>query len=116
MPVNIDEITIGDAKRLAALFGSGAHPALEDHPYPVGSSVFIRSVTNHYTGKLVRVTPGELVLIDAAWIADDGRFSNALATGELNEIEPYPDGEVIINRGAISDVSHWPHALPRIVK
>ena len=83
------------------------------HPYPVGQNVFVRTVTMHYTGKLVRVTPGELVLIDAAWIADSGRFHEALLTGVLREVEPYPDGEVIVSRGGIIDVCRWPHDLPR---
>jgi hypothetical protein len=70
----------------------------------------------HYTGRLVRVTPGELVLTDCAWIADSGRWSAALATGSLGEIEPYPDGEVVVSRGAIVDVCRWSHPLPRKVK
>ena len=54
-------------------------------------------------GRLLRVTPTELVLEDAAWIADTGRFSDALKAASFNEVEPFPDGEVIIGRGAIID-------------
>lgn len=76
---------------------------IPDHPYPVGENVFIRAVTMFYTGRLVRVTAGELVLVDAAWIADTGRFSVALATGALIELEPFPPGEVVISRGGLID-------------
>lgn len=112
--MNIDDLTLGQAKALVAMLGSSV--AMPDHPYPVGEAVFIRSVTYHYTGRLVRVTPGELVLIDAAWIADSGRFGAALVSGTLDEIEPYPDGEIVVPRGCVTDVCRWNHALPRAVK
>lgn len=84
------------------------------HPYQVGKNYFIRTVTHHYTGKLIKVFRNELVLMDAAWIADDGRFMNALEQGTLNEVEPFPDNqEVIIGRGSVIDATVWNHALPR---
>ena len=85
------------------------------HSLPVGENVFVRTVTYHYTGKLVRITASDIVLESAAWVADSGRWSEALKTGVLNEVEPFP-GAVIINRAAIVDVSVWNHALPRDVK
>lgn len=84
-------------------------------PIRVGQAVFIRTVTYHYTGRIIEVSDCEIVLDQAAWIADSGRWSNALATGQLNEIEPYP-GVISIARGAIADVSPWNHALPKAVK
>jgi hypothetical protein len=92
-----------------------AHGSLPASPYHVGDSVFIRTVTYHYTGRISAIYSGEIVLADAAWIADSGRFSVALATGTLSEVEPYP-GSVILNRGAIVDVSPWTHPLPRVAK
>ena len=61
------------------------------------------------------MTPTELELEDAAWIADTGRWSNALVKGTLTEVEPYPAG-VSIARGAVIDVSPWQHTLPRETK
>jgi hypothetical protein len=84
-------------------------------PLRVGNQVFIRAVTNYYTGRIVEITEGEILLVDAAWIADTGRFSDALKTGNLNEVEPYPN-LVAVGRGAIVDVTHWPHELPRVQK
>jgi len=69
----------------------------------INKNVFIRSVTHHYTGRLVRVASDALVLEDAAWIADDGRFADAVSKGTFNEVEPYPDGQLIVGRGAIVD-------------
>lgn len=83
------------------------------HPYQVGKPYFIRTVTCYYTGHLARVTAGELVLTDAAWVADTGRFSVALATGKLHEVEPFPDGDVVVPRAGVTDATRWLHALPR---
>ena len=84
-------------------------------PLRVGNSVLIRSVTHYYTGRITVLTREEIVLTDAAWIADTGRFSTALTSGVLNEVEPYP-GPISVGRGAVCDVCDWSHALPRIQK
>lgn len=86
-------------------------------PWVIGANYFIRTVTYHYTGKLVAVYPTELVLIDAAWIADDGRFMQAVKSGTFNEVEPFPDGaNVIVGRGSIIDAVEIPFVLPRVQK
>ncbi len=77
-----------------------------------GKNVFVRTVTHHYTGRLAAVEDGFLQLDEAAWIADDGRFADALAEGKLAEVEPYP-GTCYVALGAIVDVSEWLHDLPR---
>lgn len=81
----------------------------------LGEQYLIRTVTMIQTGRLVYLDDKELVLEDAAWIADTGRFGEALATGKLNEVEPFP-AEVGINRAAIIDFAIWKHDLPRTVK
>lgn len=78
--------------------------------FKIGQAYLFRLVTLYYTGRVVKVTPKEIILEDAAWIADTGRFSDALKTGKLNEIEPI--GTVIIGRGAVIDASLWTHKLP----
>jgi len=97
--MNLDELTIGQAKELAKMFPKCA----QDHPWEVGKIYLIRTVTMIQTGRLVAVGEKELVLEDAAWIADTGRFADALKTGKFSEVEPFPDGQVIIGRGAIVD-------------
>lgn len=74
-----------------------------DSVWTIGANYLIRTVTMIDTGRLVAVTDYELVLEDAAWIADTGRFSDALAKSEFSEVEPFPTGIVIIGRGAIVD-------------
>ena len=79
-----------------------------------GKNVLVRTVTSYYTGLLVSCD-GFLHLQDAAWIADTGRFADALATGSLSEVEPYPS-DCWVSGGSIVDVSEWLHALPRTQK
>lgn len=94
-----------------------AKEAKVQSPNRLGNKVFIRSVTHHYTGLIVGVSKDEILLKDAAWIADNGRFSAALASGQFNEVEPYPaDAIVAVARGAVLDTSDWKHDLPRTVK
>jgi hypothetical protein len=112
--MNIDSMTIKEVKHIQSLLRGGNETA---HPYKLEKNYFIRTVTHHLTGKLIKVTGKELVLTDAAWIADDGRFHEAIRDGKLNEVEPFPDGcEVIVGRGALVDCVQWSHPLPRSVK
>jgi hypothetical protein len=79
-----------------------------------GKNVFVRTVTHYYTGHLAAVDDGWLILDDAAWIADTGRFGEALTTGKLSEVEPYP-GRCLVQVGAVVDMCEWTHDLPRTV-
>lgn len=99
--MNIEEITIGQLNQLTGLLrGVGQQHA---HPWKIGEIYLIRTVTMIDTGRLVAVTEHELVLEDAAWVADTGRFSDAIKKTEYSEVEPFPDGQVIIGRGSVID-------------
>lgn len=99
--MDITKLTIGEAREIAAIFGG---KAASENPYNIGANYFIRTVTHHHTGKLVGVTPQELVLENAAWIADDGRLTDALKDCTFNEVEMFPaDKKVIVGRGSIID-------------
>lgn len=104
------ELSISDIRELL-----GSTPATVNQQL-VGKKVFIRTVTCYYTGLVVAESDKWIVLEDAAWIPNTGRFSTALANGDLTEIEPYPDGAMWINSASVVDVSEWKHALPRKVK
>ena len=111
----IDELTIREAKELAQFVRGGTMGGGKSHSLVVGESYLVRTVTHYYTGKLKDITESDLVLSDAAWIASTGRFSEALKTGKLDEVEPFPD-IVIVSRDGLIDCSPWEHALPRDVK
>ena len=74
-----------------------------ESPYEIGATYLIRTATMIDTGVVVEVTSQEIVLKDAAWIASTGRFADALKSCEFNEVEPFPDGKVIVGRGAVID-------------
>lgn len=107
MLINIDDLTLKQIKE----FQSVNNSVSKEEMYEVGKSYFIRTVTMHHIGTIKKITPKEIMLVDAAWVADSGRFSDALLTGKLSEVEPFPD-YVIIGREAIIDATPWRHKLP----
>ena len=76
-----------------------------NHELSVGKKVFIRTVTYHYTGLISEITDKHIVLKKAAWVADSDKFSTAMQTGSMDEVEVYPKAmPVFINREAIVDL------------
>jgi hypothetical protein len=82
---------------------AGAPNSDSNSHWEIGKIYLIRTVTMIDTGILVAVTDKELVLEEAAWVADTGRFADALVKADFNEVEPFPHGKVIIGRGAVID-------------
>ena len=114
--MDISKLTIAEAREIASLFSGkliASSPSSVSHPFEVGENYFIRTVTHHFTGNLVEMHASELVLEDAAWIADDGRFADAVAKGSFNEVEPFPpDSRVIVNRASLVDAVKVGFKLP----
>ena len=114
--MNIDDLTYGQIKEIAKLAGGQCSQANSDQgPWVIGRAYLIRTVTQYLIGMLEEVHPQELVLSGASWVACTGRFAEALETGKLEEVEPYPDGPVIVGRGSITDAGEWAHGQPRKV-
>jgi hypothetical protein len=67
-------------------------------PWNLGQKVFLRKVTMIDTGVIVALYDDYLVLVQAAWIADTGRYANAMKDGPsvFAEVEPYPSEKAII--------------------
>lgn len=87
----------------------------EDSVWEIGKNYLVRTVTMIQLGKLQVVTEKELLLSDACWVADTGRFHEALENGDLNEIEMF-NRDVIVGRGAIIDATEWMSPLPKSSK
>lgn len=114
---DIDTLTVKQAREIASMFGDAPEvsspPKDRTTPFEVGENYFIRTVTHYLVGKLVGVTETELVLVDASWIADTGRFNEALRTGKFSEVECFPPKKnVLVGRGALIDAAVWDHSLP----
>jgi len=107
-------ITISD--ELYASLKAKLQENIEELQDLVGKAWFFRTVTYHMTGRVVKIVAGQfLVLEEAAWIADSGRFADAIKTGELSEVEPVGDG-VLINIQTVTDIFPWRHELPKVRK
>jgi hypothetical protein len=76
----------------------------------VGKSFFFRTVTYHIVGKVEKIIGQTLQLSTASWVADSGRFMNAIKNGELSEVEPL--GEWFVNFSTVTDFGRWVHQLP----
>ena len=87
-----------------------------DNPFmEIGKSYFIRTVTHYFTGRLIWVGDKEIVLEEAAWIADTGRFHQFIDGKTVSEVEPFPKGsQVVVGRGSIIDMTE--HGLILDVK
>jgi len=87
--------------------------------YKLDGSYLIRTATNYWVGKIVAFTPDWLILEEASWIPDTGRFHLALRDGleaqSSSEIEPV-DGFVRVNHQFVVDVCEYNHPLPRKAK
>ena len=108
--IDINKLTLGEIKQISCLVGSvdeGTNPF-----WVTGKKYFIRTVTMHLVGELKFINSKDIVLSDASWVADSGRFHTALKTGKLNEVELFT-GDVNINRESIVDATEWTHKLPR---
>jgi len=84
----------------------------QDLPFKIGDAYFIRTVTYFATGKVKAIVGQFLILDEAAWIADTGRFSEAIMKGILNEVEPV-EVDMFVNVNSITDAFVWKHKLPR---
>ena len=78
----------------------------------IGEKFFFRTVTYHMTGRVKKVVGSILELENAAWIADSGRFMNAIKEGKLNEVEPV--GRAFLNIQTVVDFFPWKHKLPEV--
>lgn len=108
MSCDLDKLTYGQIKELKSLFGTSAHSGGSfppDHPFVIGEKYLIRTVTMIHTGMVKEIRGKFIVLQDADWIADTGRFSAALEDQDkFNEVEPFKN-DAIVNMDTIIDAT-----------
>ena len=105
----LEEIKLKDVMKLVEVLK--AKPGVCDELWCVGKVYFIRTVTMHLIGILKAINEKEMLLDTAVWVADSGRFYDALKTGKLNEVEPFVN-QVIVNRSSVVDATVWQHPVP----
>lgn len=88
-------------------------------PFDVGTAYLFRTIGYHWLGKVASIRGKFLVLEDATWVADTGRYSESLSgkIAELSssELEPSPR-PVVLNTDHITDAVSWPFQIPKVVK
>lgn len=109
MPRTI-EISDETYEKLKDQFGVDAIKEIVSMQDMIGEKFYFRTVTYHLTGRVKKVIGQMLELENAAWIADSGRFMQAIKEGTLNEVEPV--GRAYINMQSVTDFFPWKHALP----
>ncbi len=88
---------------------------ISEYTEDIGKNVFIKTVTHHYTGKLVKASGEIIVLEDASWIADDGRLNESMKDSDkFNEVEPFAK-PIKLNTGSFLMMTEI-EKLPRGVK
>jgi len=76
----------------------------------INKKFFFRTVTYHLVGEVTKLIGSIAVLKNASWVADSGRFANAIKEGALEEVEPV--GEAYLNLQTVTDFFPWNHNLP----
>ncbi len=101
--MNLNDLTLGQIKEIGNLLGKTT--AVEECPFEIGENYLIRTVTFTLTGKVKSKTSNFLVLEQADWIADTGRFSQSLEDQDkFSEVEPFKN-DAIVAKGAIVDAT-----------
>lgn len=81
-------------------------------PFKIGQAYFIQTVTLYYTAKISDIVGKFLILDECAWIADTGRFMDAVKKGTFNEVEPMPNS-IILNSDSIIVATPIDFKLPK---
>jgi len=77
----------------------------------IGKCFFFRTVSYHLVGRVIkRINDNIFQLEGASWIADSGRFMQAIKEGVLLEVEPV--GDAFVNLDSVTDFFPWKHSLP----
>ena len=76
----------------------------------IGKKYFFRTVTFHWVGKVEKKIGDFFELSGASWVADSGKFMQAITEGTLHEVEPV--GKAFVNIKTVTDFIPWKHALP----
>ncbi len=108
--MNLDNLTLGEIKEISSLLGK-QNTSCTKPLTKIGDKVFIRTLTYHYIGEVVEETAEAIILDKTVWVADSGRFTEAIAEGSLNEFEIIGLITPIIKNNMV-DIIPWNHDIP----
>jgi len=105
------EVSEETYEKIKAQFGINELEELSQYEDMVGKKYFFRTVTYHLVGKVESLVGKFACLSTASWVADSGRFTNAIKEGTLSEVEPV--GIAYVNLDTVTDFFPWNHPLPK---
>lgn len=110
-----------DTARLAAWDYAQEHWGADMHPFEVGGTYLIQTVTLYYVGRVRRVVGAFVELEEASWVHWTGRLSTLCRNGKFTgfgegenkaRVECLGDRVVGINLGSVVDYIAGPFELP----
>ena len=69
----------------------------------IGKCYYVRTITDHWVGRVSAIMANCVTLEDASWIADSGRLSDFVRDGKTDTMEIEPVGRVCC---------HWLTCIP----
>lgn len=85
-------------------------------PFEVGKNYLIRTITMIDVGKVTKIVGNFIIMDNASWIADTGRWYECLKRPDVFiEVEPFTH-PLIVNTQSIIDATLWPYSLPTEAK
>ena len=76
----------------------------------IGKKIFVRTVTYHLVGEVVKIVGKLVFLKKASWVVASGRFMQFIKDGEIEEYEEV--GDWFFNLDTVVDGCEWKHNLP----
>jgi len=78
----------------------------------IGKKVFLRTVTYHLLGEVTKIIGDLIFLKNTTWVADSGKFSDAIKNGFSTAAELEYIGDWFVNSKSLTDGGFWKHKLP----
>lgn len=104
------EISDETYEKLKEQLGVGEMKEIKAYDDLIGGKYYFRTVTFHQVGEVKSIVGRFVYLKNASWVADSGRFMNAIKNGTLSEVEPV--GDCLVNLDTVVDFFPWKHKLP----
>lgn len=111
--INGEQVEVSDEmlEKIKEESGKNIISDFDSYAYFVGKKWYIRTVTYHSVGKIVKIVGNLFMMESASWVADSGRFMQAIKNGVLSEVEPV--GKMFLAINSIIDIFPWTHDLPK---
>lgn len=104
-----DEVAESVEKFISEAVQTAISPPL---PFEIGKSYLLRTITMVDVGRVTKICGKFIIMEDASWIADTGRFFECLRKSDVFiEVEPFAH-PIMVNTDAIVDATLWPYQLP----